>query len=117
MFKLNGFDLTITRGDTASIEFTFTGDAPSESDRVIAAMKPDKKKKDTLWEKTLERTADGKYVLRIESQDTEDLKFGNYWYDIRVLYEDGEIVTPMEPARFTVGEVVTNLPDDASGGE
>lgn len=115
MFVLNGFDITLTRGDTASIEFTFSGDIPTDDDRVVASLKCTQTQTNEIWRKTLERTASGTYILEIHSADTANLDFGQYWWDVRVFYGDRSVVTPIPPSSFTIARVVTNLPDTGGG--
>ena len=117
MFTIDSnYAITLTRGDTATLEITFEGDAPTAEDTVIAAVKASKSAPDAVLEKALVKEDDQgetgtKWLLQIESADTEPLAFGAYWWDLRVLYADGQITTPFPPAPFKVAEVVTDLPD------
>ena len=126
MFTVDGLNITITRGDTGTLEIVFTGDRPlaANRDTVIAALKKTASRKDAIWEKTLIETETGtgesgaysKYELELESSDTESLSFGAYCWDFRILYGDGQITTPFrKPAVFTVTEVATNLPGGDDG--
>ena len=111
MFAVNEMAISITRGDTATIEITFDGDTPGEDDTVIASLKRSTRKKDeAIWEKTLTMEDDGKFLLNLASEDTENLAYGSYFWDLRILYSDGQITTPFAPAKFNVLEVVTDLP-------
>ena len=116
MFRIDGYAISLTRGDTATLEITFTGDAPTANDQVITALKKNANRKSAIWEKTIPRQPTGEYLLDIASEDTEDLQPGDYWWDIRILYEDGQITTPFSPAAFHVLEVVTNLPETEGDG-
>ena len=124
MFSVDAnYGIRITRGDTASLEVTFEGDAPGAEDTVIASVKKGAKKPDTLLEQELQLVGTGtdgegaeavswsKYLLTIASEDTEKLAFGGYVWDLRILYADGQITTPFPPAAFDVLEVVTELPE------
>lgn len=129
MFAVDpGNGISITRGDTATLEITFEGDAPGASDRVIAMLKKSARKTDSFWEKELELEDSGEhekdgetvsystYLLDLSSEDTLALPFGNYFWDLRILYGDGQITTPFAPAGFNVLEVVTDLPRAGEGG-
>ena len=127
MFAVDGLNITITRGDTGTLEIVFRGDVPLSTNRdtVIAALKKSASRKDATWEKTLVETETGeddggaysKYELELESNDTESLSFGTYCWDFRIIYGDGQITTPFrKPASFVVAEVATNLPREGDGG-
>ena len=105
------FAVTLTRGDTATLEISFTGDAPTAADTVVAAIKKSPGQLTAILERTLTRQEDGTYLLRIESEDTQPLPFGRYFWDLRVLYADGQVTTPFAAASFTVTQVVTDLPE------
>lgn len=114
--------IRITRGDTATLELRFEGDAPGENDRVIASLKKSARKDrdSALWEKELVLTEFGvsnripfsTWQMDLASEDTLDRAFGNYWWDVRILYADGQITTPFAPAGFEIAEVVTDLPEE-----
>lgn len=120
MFTIDASNgISITRGDTAGLEITFTGDAPEGNDTVLATLKKSARKDSAIWQKELELTESGvsqssafsTYTLELNSEDTLDLPFGSYLWDIRILYSDGQITTPFAPAAFNVLEVVTDLPE------
>lgn len=116
MFEINSdYSISLTRGDTATLELTFTGDAPEEDDTVIAALKISANRKDAIWEKEIARQEDGTYLLTIDSADTVNLPFGRYFWDLRIIYSDGQITTPFLPKLFRVLEVVTDLPEEGDG--
>ena len=107
MFSIDDFNISITRGDTATIEMVFSGDVPDETDTVVMSLKRNTNTKEILWEKH-GKCMDGKALFDIESKDTSKLAFGSYLWDIRIFYHDGQITTPFKPKIFKVLEVVTN---------
>ena len=114
MFTIDAsYNIAITRGDTATLEITFDGDAPGEEDSVVASVKKSVHRTDEILSRTLERQQDGTYLMTLASEDTADLAFGTYYWDLRVLYADGQVTTPFSPAKFAVCEVVTDLPEGA----
>lgn len=115
MFTVDGFNLTITRGDTATLELTFEGDAPAAADSVIAQVKKSPQRLSCEIEKTLLRQEDGTYLMEFASADTAELPFGTYSWDLRILYADGQVTTPFAPAQFRIVEVVTDLPGEGDG--
>lgn len=107
MFSINDLNISITRGDTASIEITFEGDIPTDGDLVVMSLKRTTSIKTPIWEKTGE-CEDGTIIFNISSDDTKDLPFGTYAWDIRIFYKDGQVTSPFKPKDFKVMEVVTN---------
>ena len=111
------YSITLTRGDTATLEFKFTGDAPTSEDTVVAAVKMIKSCDTASIDKVLEyHSVEDVWVLHFDSADTEALKPGSYWWDIRIQYHDGQVTTPIAPSPFLIMEVVTNLPQEESDG-
>lgn len=104
--------ITITRGDTATLEVSFSGDAPGQEDLVIASLKRGVGKGKALKEWTLLREENGQYLMQIKSEDTEPLPFGEYAWDLRIIYNDGQITTPFAACPFVVSAVVTDLPKE-----
>ena len=108
MFKVDGNNIYLTRGDTAVIELTIT-DGEGETydysnDTVKFAVKRFVTDATPVIEKTFE---DGS--ITITPEDTKELSFGPYLYDIQLTSEDGETVaTVIIPSTFTVGPEVTD---------
>ncbi len=110
MFSMNGLEIKAHRQDTGGFTITFSGDdAPADGTIVQMTVKsrPDKKAP-VLWAKQL-TVADSQVEITITKTDT-DLTPGLYWWDVRILFEDGsEPYTPMDPAVFRVLEVVGDV--------
>lgn len=51
--------------------------------------------------------SNGLWTLTLNANDTENLDFGSYLFDIKVLDENGMRRTIAPPQEFVVGEVVT----------
>ena len=114
MFTIDeAYNIAITRGDTATLEIAFDGDAPGAEDAVLAAVKRTAQRREAVFERTLARQQDGTYLMTLASEDTQPLAYGTYYWDIRVCYSDGQVITPFAPAKFSVLEVVTDLPEGA----
>lgn len=105
MMDINGQDIEISRGDTGAYTITFTGDDKPEDGCIVEVSLKKTKTSDTpIWEKKLTVTSDTVYVVL--SQADTDLPFGQYYWDARILFQDGTVYTPMKPASFKVMEVV-----------
>lgn len=107
MFNIDDLNITISRGDTASLEITFEGDVPASGDLVVMSLKSSIRSTETIWEKSGTCT-DGTIIFSLESEDTASLDFGTYYWDLRIFYSDGQITTPFPPKSIKVVEVVTD---------
>ena len=100
-----GPTITITRGDTASFSISITDASgaayePQEGDVVTFTVKKSTKTEDILIQKT-------GTSISLAHEDTADLKYGTYAYDVQLTYASGDIDTFIGPADFVVTEEVT----------
>ena len=116
MFSIQNLGISLTRGDTAALELTFTSDEPNDvpgpADLVVMALKTSPRAAEAKWEKQANPDAEGKVQFDFAVEDTAQLPFGTYWWDVRIFYADGAVVTPIAPHKFAVLEVVTNDRDE-----
>lgn len=109
MFTIDSdMKITLSRGDSAALYITMTGDVPDYGDRVVASLKNAPGLKRCIWKKELQNAGDGSFLLEIFPEDTEDLAFGDYSWDVRVFYGDGSVTTLFNPAPFVISPVVTD---------
>lgn len=112
MFTLDPdtLEIHISQGDTATIEFQFNGDPPTGNDALYFTVKR-AFHEETLIEK--KATLYGADLARITllGEDTMNLPFGRYWWDIRIFYQNGQVLTPMGPSSFFIDEVVGDTED------
>ena len=117
MFEIDkNFNITIPRGDTAAFEITFTGDYPQAGDRVVMALKTNPRQPAELWAKEVTEfepaddpeTEGTKVRFDIRVEDTAQLAFGTYCWDMRIFYADGNVTTPIDVKKFVITEVTTN---------
>ena len=109
--KIKGTNISMTRGDSEVIKVTVkdalgniiplaTGDTIHFTVRENV-MNPTK-----IIEKIITEFDDGKALININPQDTGNLEFTSYVYDIQLTREDGRVKTIITPADFTItGEV------------
>lgn len=95
----------ITRGDTASFGITIkdasgTEYTPQTGDIVTFTVKKSTKKEEALIQKT-------GVSIALEHDDTAELKYGTYVYDVQLEYANGDIDTFIGPADFVITEEVT----------
>lgn len=111
MIKIEGTNITITRGDCEPFTITLTGeDVPADGEKVLFSVKKTQFDENTVIKKILE-VSDSQIVIQLNNADTRKLAFGNYFWDIRFpdYYGENEPYTPMSPAVFTVAEVIGNV--------
>lgn len=108
MLNIDGLNVEVTRGDTGQFTITFTGtDKPENGCVILVSLKKTKTSQTPLWEKRLTVNNDT-ILVTLTSEDTS-LEFGQYWWDARILFRDGTVYTPMNPASFKVLEVIGNV--------
>lgn len=108
MFTIFDNDISITRGDNATLHVTMTtldGEPYqlTQEDTLVLTVK--KKTKDVTA--LIHLVADENGTFSIEPDDTNFLKFGSYKYDIQLTTSDGKIYTIIPPSIFKVSEEVT----------
>lgn len=107
MFKIDGTNITLTRGDTliaevkATVKSTGEDYIPTAQDHVRFAMKRnqmDAGRKRFIDEEPLLEVSvpTDTMILRIEADATKEFDFGQYWYDIEITFEDGTVDTFIE---------------------
>ena len=108
MLEINGKNIEVSRQDTGQYTITFSGqDKPEDGSVALVSLKKTKNSDTPIWEKRYTITNDV-ITVTLTSQDT-DLSFGQYWWDVRILFRDGTVFTPMLPASFKVVEVIGDV--------
>ena len=107
MLKVTNSDIQLTRGDSAyfNIEITLedgTKYVRQEGDRLVFTVKRSYNSEYEYVQKEIPGLA-----LELTSQDTKELDYGNYWYDIELTTADKAVYTVVGPARFIMREEVT----------
>lgn len=108
MFNIDGYDIEVTRGDTAALLFHFNGrEIPSGTDAVFT-IKKRPKDEECIVQKRVD-ASDGTATIYLTSDDT-NYAARTYFWDIRlqIPLEGGgyETQTPMEYAAFTILQVI-----------
>ena len=102
MFRINGNEIYLTRGDTAQFSVSITDDKNEEyqlqeNDKLIFTVRKKPKNTEILIQK---RGAD----IIIAPSDTSGLPFGEYSYDVELTYDGGIVDTIIPPSPFVIGE-------------
>lgn len=96
MLIVDGLKISISRGDTGSITVTFTGqDTPADGTVAQVTLQKTMDGDGPIWEKRLD-VASGRVTIPFLSEDTVDLSRGRYCWCLRLLYENGDVYTPMD---------------------
>ena len=105
--------MAVTKGDSAYFTITLTGDIPEDGTQALFTVK-EKRTQRTLIRKDL-AVYGGVISIELGSQDTNKLEPSDplrnieYIWDIRVLFSETEVVTPMVPGVFYVLEAVGDV--------
>ena len=106
--KIEGTTITMTRGDTLKV-YTIpqyedgSEYEPEANDTIRFAMKRRFEDSKVLLTKNIS-TDD--FLLHIEPNDTKELKFGHYVYDIQLTHENGDVDTYIDKGELTLSEEV-----------
>lgn len=101
--------IKLTRGDTARltvpiINLANNGEYTMESgDILYFTVKKTAKDTDFLFQKSVT----GSNSIHIKPEDTADLSFGKYKYDVQLTTATGDVYTVIEPSTFEVMEEIT----------
>ena len=106
MVKADENKIYIQRGNSATFSIELMDESTGEpydfsEDTVVFTVKRFLTDREPLLQKTV---VNG--MVTITTEDTNELNFGQYFYDVTLLTENGILSTVIGPAQFVVGEVV-----------
>lgn len=106
MLKIDNTDIYLTRGDSAMLELIITDEEghkwePTSTDKVIFCLKRSAENPEPLL--TIQ-AAESQTDIFIYPNDTKDLSFGVYIYDIHVQTTSGNIFTVIADSKFEIGK-------------
>ena len=105
--SINGNNISLTRGDTLKVKVIINQDGEpyelSEGDRIRFALKKNISDEECLIIKEIPNNT---LLLHLVPNDTKNLSFGVYVYDIELTTEDGDVDTFIGPAKFTLTDEV-----------
>ena len=112
MYKISGTTISLTRGDTLKVLLTFTTQnknpyIPVAADRIRFALKSAKMNvnKTEFTDKNPLILKDIPYntmELKLDPEDTKNLPFGNYKYDLQITFANNEVDTFISNADFII---------------
>lgn len=112
-FYISHNNISITRGDTASVALELERDNKpyvlATDDSGVLTVKRAIDNEDYVFQKPLVEN-EGVLQFIIEPDDTKNLEYGEYVYDVQITLADGGIYTVVSPHKFWVkDEVTTNV--------
>lgn len=99
----------LTRGDTAYLSIDIKNTVLNEeyvmkeNDVITMSVKKDIRDDNYSFQKVIR----GKNIIKITPEDTENLEYGTYRYDIQLNTEDGDVFTVIGPSKFKILQEVT----------
>ena len=110
--KVNGTDLAMIRGDSESITLSLKDGGAAipfvTGDTVYFTVKRSPIVDEIALQKIVtEFNEDGNCIIEIAPNDTKDLEFGSYAYDIQLNRLDGTVTTIVPCSKFAILQEVT----------
>lgn len=102
---IRGKDIFMTRGDSESIGVHLNGYTLAEGDKVEMTVRQSLRG-EVLLHKTVTEFQDNTALISILPEDTSELEFGSYVYDIQLTF-GGSVKTIVTPSKFVIGGEVT----------
>lgn len=109
LYVLNDNTIKLTRGDTALLSIDIYNETIGNSYELAADDKLTLSVKKTLKGSTycFQKTITGSTSITIKPEDTRNLDFGDYFYDVQLNTSTGDVYTVIEPSPFVVMPEVT----------
>lgn len=109
--EISGTTITLPRGDSAWLEFPMYTQETENSEEILYTLKPGDKcyfavKSDYDEDEPLIRKRLDGYYLHLLPEDTEGLDLGTYYYDVHIVYADGDRQTYIRKAKLKLDKEV-----------
>ena len=110
MLTITNNNIHLTRGDTMLLDLSLSDESgnpyiPDVGDSIFFRLKKDASSETVYIEKTADME---ELLLRLDPNDTADLSFGMYCYEIELVTSAGYHFTVVENARFEIGKELEN---------
>ena len=98
-------EIKLIRGDTAFFNIEIVNEVGEvyelqETDKLVFTVKASVYDEDVLIQKDIRRN------IIIDHDDTKNLSYGDYVYDVQLTKENGEVSTVIPPTKFSILEEV-----------
>lgn len=109
MLKIESNYIKLTRGDTARFSVDVTNVITDDYYDIAPDDTLTFTVKRTTNDKTfiLQKTVVGDNQFYIKPEDTADLSYGKYKYDVQLSTAGGDVYTIIEPSKFEISQEVT----------
>jgi len=110
--KINGTNISMIRGDTESIIVSYENLDGTKidfiaGDTIYFTVKQGTNTEKKSFQKVITEFNDGKAIFEITSEDTKDLSYRTYKYDVQFNTSDGKKRTIIPASNFVISEEVT----------
>jgi len=109
--QVTGNNMSMTRGDSESFTVSYTVASGVNiplvaGDTIYFTVKENIHTKVIILQKIITEFDSGTAIIKIDHVDTQDVIYGNYFYDIQLTKADGTVTTIIPPSKFSItGEV------------
>lgn len=100
--------IKISKGDYAPIKFNLEGYTLQTGDVVEFTVKKSTEDAAPLILKQITNDGETFFIVTITEADVAALPFADYLYDVRLIFADTTVYTPVYPTLFRLMEVVGN---------
>jgi hypothetical protein len=111
--RIAGNDIFMIRGDTETILVSCKNSEGEPvpfvpGDTIYFTVKRSTRDEKKVLQKVVTEFQDGKAVIEIEHEDTKDLEFQTYVYDVQHTSAGGKVTTIIPPSKFVIEGEVTH---------
>lgn len=99
-------DITLTRGDTLHLQITLTDQEGEvytlqDGDTLVFTVKKNTSSDVVLIQKNILNSN-----ITISHEDTKNMAYGTYMYDVQLTQANGDVTTVIKPSKFKITEEV-----------
>lgn len=110
--EIQGTNISMTRGDSQSIIISVKDKDGNKvplitGDMIYLTVKQSINTEKKVLQKVVTQFEDGNAIIEITPDDTKDIPFRTYVYDIQLNRVDGTVSTIIPPSNFIIGGEVT----------
>ena len=110
--KIQGTNISMTRGDSENITISINDKNGNKvplitGDMIYLTVKQSINTEKKVLQKVVTQFEDGNAIIEITPNDTKDIPFRTYVYDIQLNRVDGTVSTIIPPSNFIIGGEVT----------
>lgn len=107
IIKENSTMMAVSKGDSGYFTVTITGDIPPNGTEALFTVKRKLGKSASIIKHLT--VIDGEVLIELTSQDTNKLEPGDYYWDLRIIFSETEVATPVPPSLFKILEVAGDV--------